>query len=247
MSLFSFFSRKTPSKVHYVPDSSGLGHVDATQPLMPGEKLAGQLSVSAAVDTTGNRKSERHGQRELLYNVVRDTMVRAGVLAASYKFKVLSLDTRGRQYLIMMDLMNGSAGAPARLAEIEAMLAQAAKQRHDILVTAVYWRVSAQVTAGLSAPPNLRSTHPPVGKPVSMRPRLAAALPDYEPLQQDEIAAFKRAVDGASTPPSKSVVGRVVTSGRRNPSAPVEFQDTQVSPTAERPSPLSVTQYGDLN
>ncbi len=127
------------------------------------------------------------------------------------------------------------------------MMAHAAKLRHDILVTAVYWRVSAQVTAGLSAPPNPRSTHPPVGKPVSMRPRLAAVLPDYEPLQQDEITAFKRAIDGASTPPSKSVVGHVVTSGRRNQSAPVEFQDTQVHQSVERPSPLSVTQYGDLN
>lgn len=224
MSIFSFFSRKAPPRPGPAPDSSGLGQADATQPLLPDEKLH---SV--------NRKSERHGQRELLYSVVRDTMTRAGVLAASYKFKVLSLDTRGRQYLIMMDLTNGSAGEAGRLAEIEAILAQTAKVRHDILVTAVYWRISEQVTAGLSA------------APPSQRPRLTAAQLGYEPLQQDEIAAFKRAIASASTPADKLVAGQVVTSGRRNSVPSNEFEDTQISPTVERTSPLSVTQYGDLN
>lgn len=224
MSIFSFFSRKAPPRPGPAPDSSGLGQADATQPLLPDEKLH---SV--------NRKSERHGQRELLYSVVRDTMTRAGVLAASYKFKVLSLDTRGRQYLIMMDLTNGSAGEAGRLAEIEAILAQTAKVRHDILVTAVYWRISEQVTAGLSA------------APPSQRPRLTATQLGYEPLQQDEIAAFKRAIASASTPADKLVAGQVVTSGRRNSVPSNEFEDTQISPTVERTSPLSVTQYGDLN
>lgn len=231
MSIFSFFSRKATPKAGAAPDSSGLGQADATQPLVPDE----------TVHTT-NRKSQRHEQRELLYGVVRDAMTRAGVLAASYKFKVLSLDTRGRQYLIMMDLVNGSAGEVDRLAEIEAMLAQTAKVRHDILVTAVYWRISEQVTAGLSA-----ARPPATVQATPTRPRQTAAQPGYEPLQQDEIAAFKRAIAGASVPITEPVAGQMVTSGRRNPKPPDEFEDTQISPTAQRPSPLSVTQYGDLN
>src|SRR5574343_431788 len=51
----------------------------------------------------------------LLYTVVRDAMVRAGVLSASYKFKVLSLDQRGRQFLVMMDLAREYGGETARL------------------------------------------------------------------------------------------------------------------------------------
>ena len=51
-----------------------------------------------------NRKHERMARRELLYAVVREAMVRAGVLSSSYKFKVLSLDPRGRQFLVMVDL-----------------------------------------------------------------------------------------------------------------------------------------------
>ena len=58
-------------------------------------------------------------RRELLYGVVREAMVRAGVLSSSYKFKVLSLDARGRQFLVMVDLSHGAGGETGRLAEIE--------------------------------------------------------------------------------------------------------------------------------
>ena len=56
-------------------------------------------------------------RRELLYAVVRDAMTRAGVLSAGYKFKVLSLDARGRQFLVMVDLARnhgGETSAPGR-------------------------------------------------------------------------------------------------------------------------------------
>lgn len=227
MSIFSFFSRKATTKVSATPDSSGLAMTDATQPLTPAEQ------------PHHRRKSERHGQRELLYNVVRDTMTRAGVLAACYKFKVLSLDTRGMKYLIMMDLVHGAGNEVQRLTEIEAVLAQTAKVRHDLLVTAVYWRISEQVTAGLSAAPTQRSAA------LANRPATpsatAATLPGFEPLQQDEIAAFKRAVASATAP------AQTATSGSRQAMPKDEFEDTQISPATGRQSPLSVTQYGDLN
>ena len=66
----------------------------------------------------------------------------AGVLSASYKFKVLSLDSRGANYLIMMDLSSQAADEVARLSEIESLIAQNAKARFEILVSAVYWRLS---------------------------------------------------------------------------------------------------------
>ena len=55
-------------------------------------------------------------------------MVRAGVLSSSYKFKVLSLDTRGRQFMVMVDLSHGAASDTTRLAEIEAMVTQSARR-----------------------------------------------------------------------------------------------------------------------
>lgn len=124
MSLFSWFSRK-PAPPKAKPRSagaepSGLLNADATVPLAPGRP--GQpLLQPVPPEHAANRKNERMERRELLYTVVRDAMVRAGVLSASYKFKVLSLDQRGRQFLVMMDLAREYGGETARLSEIEAL------------------------------------------------------------------------------------------------------------------------------
>jgi hypothetical protein len=234
MSLLNWFSKKPPAR-HSVPaQSSGLGHVDATVPLSPSGKERAR-SPSTPPGSAANRKSERLERREMLYSVVREAMIKAGVLTSSYKFKVLSLDSRGRQYLIMMDLARQYAGETTRLAEIEGLIAKHAKNRHDILVTAVYWRVNEHVTAGLTRQAPVAS--------VSATPTVPPKK-SYEPLLPEEMAAFKIAL--ASVEPTKplSAPGEIVHSGRRNPSDPPQFCDTEVE---ERPSPLSGTQYGDLN
>jgi hypothetical protein len=199
---------------------------------------------------SGHRKTERLERRELLYEVVRDAMLRAGVLAASYKFKVLSLDARGVQYVIMMDLSERLAGDTVRLAEIEALIAQSAKIRHDLLVTAVYWRINQPVTSGLSNLPAspAASTGNPAVSSTPARPAVvtAGAGARYEPLQKDEIAAFKKAL-ASGTPPAQAAAGQVVKSRRRNPAPVQDFEDTNMVDPKERASPLSATQYGDLN
>ena len=147
MSLFSWFSRKpSPSKPRSPIEPSGLLNADATVPLAVGRNPALE---PRPVEHAANRKNERMERRELLYTVVRDAMVRAGVLSASYKFKVLSLDQRGRQFLVMMDLAREFGGETVRLSEIEALIAQTAKARYDILVTAVYWRINDHVAVGI--------------------------------------------------------------------------------------------------
>lgn len=206
------------------------------------------------VSHMANRKTERLERRELLYSVVRDSMIRAGVLAASYKFKVLSLDALGLQYLVMMDLLDQTTGDAIRLAEIEAVIAQTAKLRHDITVTGVYWRVNDPVTTGLSQSHAVRvhQRHPKVSEPLI--PEVPAKVAQqtgpsfvYEPLQDEEVAAFKRALANVTPAAASWASNHIVTSGRRNPAPPEEFEDTQMLPTHERASPLSLTQYGDLN
>lgn len=226
MSLFQWFVRKPAARSAAGQLSSGLAHVDATMPLRAGGSSNRGLDTSAS--HAANRKHERLERRELLYTVVRDAMTRAGVLSASYKFKVLSLDSRGRQYLIMMDLARKDAGAPERLAEIEGVIAQNAKTRHDILVTAVYWRLHEHVTSGLS-----KSAVVPAAPP----------KPRFEPLHADEVAAFKQAIASATAPMPLSAPGEIIKSGRRNP-VPEPTEDFEVD---RRASPLSGTQYGDLN
>ena len=245
MSLFNWFSKKPPPRQSVPAESSGLSHVDVTEPFRPSDK-GRPYSGSTPPGSAANRKNERLERRELLYSVVRECMIRIGVLSSSYKFKVLSLDSRGRQYLIMMDLARQYAGETARLAEVEGMIAQSAKTRHDILVTAVYWRVNEHVTAGVTARMTPVATTPPplpVNKPLAAPIPVAPSLTGYEPLHPEEVAAFKQALATAASPTPLVAPGEIVHSGRRNPQPPVNFEDTEID---DRPSPLSGTQYGDL-
>ncbi len=238
MSLFGWFSRK-PHEQASAAESSGLGHIDATVPYLPGGKGRSKAPVSVP-GSAANRKNERLERRELLYAVVRESMTRAGLLSTSYKFKVLSLDSRGRQYLIMMDMARQNVGDPVRLADMEGHIAKIAKTRHDILVTAVYWRVNEHVTAGLA---RTAPTAAPAPRAVAAKAPAAPSAQRFEPLQADEVAAFKQALASIPAPTALSAPGEIVRSGRRNP-APPSFQDTELD---DRQSPLSGTQYGDLN
>ena len=318
MSLFSWFSRK-PAPPKAKPRSagaepSGLLNADATVPLAPGRP--GQpLLQPVPPEHAANRKNERMERRELLYTVVRDAMVRAGVLSASYKFKVLSLDQRGRQFLVMMDLAREYGGETARLSEIEALIAQTAKTRYDILVTAVYWRINDHVAVGLPqkgiTPTTVPSAAAPQGvvrklvpAPVPAAPAPVAApassllfpaepaarfpttptalgrtpsgttapaplLPAsntgpaplapasgparFEPIEADEVAAFKRALADAAgrapvAPAAAARPGVAVRSGPLlPPSHSTDFADTEMPGSDGQSTALSTTQYGELN
>ena len=235
MSLFQWFVRKPVARATAGQPSSSLAHMDATVPVRAGSSSRG---MNGSPSHAANRKTERLERRELLYTVVRDALTRAGVLSASYKFKVLSLDSRGLQYLIMMDLARKDAGAPERLAEIEGVIAQNAKTRHDILVTSVYWRLHEHVTSGLSKRAATGSEPVPTRVQPSALPK-----PRFDPLHADEVAAFKQAIASAAAPVPLSAPGEITTSGRRNP-MPERAEEFEMD---RRASPLSGTQYGDLN
>jgi hypothetical protein len=114
-----------------------------------------------------------------LFQVVREAMVRVGVLSSAFKFKVLSLDQRGRSFLVMIELSAEFSGEAEKLAEIEAMIAHSAKTRYEIIVQAVYWRyfnlsssqASSQissVTATTVPAPLLGAGQAPISKPVPL-------------------------------------------------------------------------------
>lgn len=259
MSLFSWFMRKpTPAKVRSM-EPSGILNAEATVPLVPGRDGKPQLDP-IPVEHAANRKNERMERRELLYSVVRDAMVRAAVLSASYKFKVLSLDQRGRQFLVMMDIAREYGGDTARLSEIEALIAQTAKSRYDIAVNAVYWRLNDHVAVGIpqkglvakpqtAAPAAAGATS--AAAPLSPRPAAAVAPrpagPRFDPIEADEVAAFKQALASAARPAAAEAPGVPVRSGPMRPApARNRFADTEMPEQDSRPQDLSGTQYGDL-
>ena len=227
MSFFNWFSSKKPAQRAKLPQT--LVHPAAATSAAE----AGPAGLAGDANTT--RRAERVERREQLYMVLRDAMTRAGVLSASYKFKVLSLDSRGGSYLVMIDLSSMAAVDAARMAEIESVIAQSAKSRHEILVAAVYWRLSDHVTAGLSP------------KVAMASPRAAAN--GGVPAAQDgvginEMLAFKNAFASVAVAAPLSASGEILKSGRRNPTP--QFENTEVLDTGDR-SPLSATQYGELN
>jgi hypothetical protein len=192
-------------------------------------------------------------------------MIRAGVLSSGYKFKVLSLDSKGHQFLVMVDLARSFGADSARLADIEAMIAQAAKTRHDLLVEAVYWRINEHVAVG---DPAAQGTAPQV--PENSRPAIldsppglleAAAsrpAPRVEPIQADEVAAFKNALAAGGAPAAAAApVRSAAAAGERALEATAKhhgpqnymlltgFEDTEL-PEGRTPV-LSGTQYGELN
>jgi hypothetical protein len=263
MSLFSWlFPAQRPVKA--LPESSGLSHGEATRPIARSAKDGPVNNAQPA-----NRKNERMARRELLYSVVRDAMMRAGVLSSGYKFKVLSLDARGRQFLVMVDLARDHGGETARLAEIEASIAQGAKSRHDILVTAVYWRMNEHVAVGdLNARAKPGDSHPVPLESASAsqvsHPALPAAAPAarprFEPIQPDEVAAFKQALAAGVTHPAAAAAAADGVahgasarafdgSNRHGPQSYTlltGFEDTELPDPEQRMPALSGTQYGDL-
>lgn len=315
MSLFDWLFRKT-----------GTGHTGAEPAGAPSADTNAPLGAGRAAPTTNpaaNRKNERMERRELLYLVVRDIMVRSSVLSASYKFKVLSLDEQGRQFLVMIDLAHEYGGDTTRLSEIEALIAQTAKTRFDVLVTGVYWRINEhiavgqpqsagagaaapaptltprpqrrpavapvaaakpaptveaapplpvlgaapapQASAAVTIPPPPPASPPPPVKPLAATVTVSTPAPEspllaprsdlggagrYDPIEADEVAAFKRALNEARTggAPTNAAASRMPASGRTvSVSAPTGFEDTELPEDSGKSHNLGQTQYGALH
>jgi hypothetical protein len=243
MSLFHWFTKKKAEQPMSYSERAGLGNIDVTKPFQPSDQDRPKAQVPP--ESPANRKSERLERRELLYAVVRESMIRVGVLSSTYKFKVLSLDSRGSKYLIMMDLAEQHVGEASRLAEMEGLIAQSAKARHNILVTAVYWRVNEHVTSGVTHRAKMDSGPAPLLAPPPVTQNTALLKPQYGSLLPDEVEAFTQTLSTAPKPQKLSSPGEIIRSERKNPAHMPNFADTEFLDEAQMP--LSGTQYGNLN
>ena len=283
MSFFRWFKRTTAPASHPPGSASARARAEAATRRTP--------AISA--EMAQEHRAERMERREQLYAVVRDALVRAGVLSASYKFKVLALDPRSQQFLVMMDLAREYGGETVRLNDIEGLIAQTAKTRHGIGVRAVYWRIDDHIVAAMAhkglvsqrqgLPPSLTVPVPAHAAAESagaesppLRPGAAAAglartrsidsavlpsdpadrlvAPRFDPIEADEVAAFKRVLANAAaarTPGASAPSYAAVHTGSRRRKNPgdSEFPDTVLPDPSEqrmRSPDLSTTQYGDL-
>jgi hypothetical protein len=276
--LFGSTPRPTSSGVSFPHDSAGLSRQDATRPIgrgymgkrkatAPEPAAQPEMDVAPEGETSAMRRELRAMRRELLFGVVRESMVRAGVLSASYKFKVLSLDTRGHHFLIMMDLSSEFTSDAHRLTEIEALVAQRAKARYDIDVKALYWRAFDHVATG----DLLRSGHAREAAQAASLDAMVSAGSAHAAVAASLPASFPAAVSPTKALPVREVRRPVLPpapqyepigsdevnafraaldAGLPPPRPPVEpgFEDTEAVDYErdDRHPGLSNTQYGDL-
>ena len=162
MSLFSWFSAK-PTAVKSASVSSSVGHATLMKVAAPTAQAVAPAKSASAVSGGANananananvlsveRKVKRQVRREQLYSAIRESMTRAGLLSASYKFKVLSLDQKGNQFLVMIDVAPELATGPEKLSQTETLLIQTANVIYNITVTAVYWRTDHKTSAKIT-------------------------------------------------------------------------------------------------
>jgi len=234
MSVFSWMFAKTPP-------SPGSDAPSAATKGTPPRASSGPASV----DPLSDLKHQRHERRENLYDVVRNVMLRSEVLASHFKFKVLSLDARGRQFLVMIDLLGDQVLVPSRWNAVEQLMAMTAAQRYDLQIKAVYWRTvphTVDIPIAVSRPAELE---PHVATPSAAT---APVRPGFDPIDNDEVMAFKKAIsDSMPNEQQVSKPGQVVTSGPRKPAPPPGYEDTQLLEPDDAASPLSRTQFGGLD
>lgn len=228
MSWLNWFSRDSKQVRSNSRDASPASHAAKGA---DGRRFSGapnsapQPAALASSQRLEQRRTERNAKRELLFQVVRESMVRVGVLSSAFRFKVLSLDQRGRSFLVMIELSAEFSGEAEKLAEIESMIAQTARHRFEIVVQAVYWRyfnTSPSSSIPASAPaPLLGALHAPISRPAPLFPLdgdATVALPKPTP----HTSTVPRAASGQypSSPPSSRVAAP-----RPAPASPTQSHD----------------------
>lgn len=181
----------------------------------------------------GSKKCERSMHRELLYAIVRECMANAGVVSAGYRFKVLSLDSRGHRFLVMVDLAPASAGELAQPAKVEDSIARIASTRCGIRVMGVYWRTHERHGQPAQAEAHeAHDAHEPHGAAAAAAGHASGAPNAAHPARGGIAAA--RTFDG------------LLTQGPQSYTLLTGFEDTETAMGAGRGGPLlSDTQPGE--
>lgn len=147
------------------------------------------------------RRRRRVTRREQLFTIVRESMIRGGVLSTSYQFKVLTLDATGDSFLVLIDLALPAESMPDEyLAEIERWIQDNAQSRHDMGVRSVYWRRKAipdprgmALKAAAAAQTGRQQGAADGGVAFPLR-RGGGVAPVVQAVDSDEIEAFRRAL-----------------------------------------------------
>ena len=161
-------------------------------------------------------------RREMVFEAMREVLVKHGLPPLSYKLNVARLDSRGHRYAVMVDLVPQLAGrvvdSPGEWQTMEMQATETASSRYRVKISNVYWRLESQ---GFSAAHHVELSAARVPEPVPVPPQPVVAqqmaktavnksvpgaaddFPDTqlddrrsrdEPISQDELLAFEQAI-----------------------------------------------------
>lgn len=82
----------------------------------------------------------RDENKDLIYGLMRETMIRAEILSSYYRFQVLTLDPEGLVQKVIVDLAPRYAGNPELLVRLEGLIARKAASLVGMRVAGIYWR-----------------------------------------------------------------------------------------------------------
>ena len=233
MSIFNWFSH--PAQANS-PNPSN--------PEEPGRTPTGRKKESAPppkdseIDQRSDRTKMRHLRRDQSFVAIREALTRAGILSSNYKFKVFSEDLSGSEFVVMINLVTMLGDPPPSLNDMEAVIIDNAKARFDIVITAVYWRITEIAAAGKPAAPLVAARAPvPLAKSKSKS--------SHDTIDADEVLAFQQALvaasaQGQTAPLEKESKDRLI----KPRTQPGDFEDTQLV-ESKAPLVISKTQSGD--
>lgn len=157
-----------------------------------GAARARRAFVQSTLPVISPRRSRRILRREQLFSVVRESLIRGGVLSTSYEFKVLTLDVNGDSFLVLIDLaLPAELMSDEYLLEIERWIQSSAESRHSMVVRSVYWRRKAASDQRGTA---LKSA---VAVQIRRDPSASTATALHartQPVAREEVNAFQRAL-----------------------------------------------------
>lgn len=192
------------------------------------------------------RRGRRILRREQLFSVVRESMIRGGVLSSSYEFKVLTLDANGDSFLVLVDLALPADVMPDEyLLEIERWVQLSAEARHGMKVGSVYWRrkpvhdqrgiaLKAAVAAQTQRDAAASTPAPLMADTAIPRPPMPKPAGRAQPVARDEVEAFRQALQSVQAPL------------RAGPPESDPFRHLPQPESHSDFSALSETQYGKL-
>jgi hypothetical protein len=225
MSLFNWFSGKPgDASLNESARRAETGHAPLRAAHPPGASSAQTAEMS---------RLRRHARREQLFNGIREAMTRSGVLSARYKFKVLSLDQIGNEFMVMMDLSSEFGGALDQLIALESAIIRHAKARHDITVPTVYWRIDGLPSAApLSRPAPLEAASSSPSAPAALAP--LPTLPAINPASPAIAAATASSGKPTASPASPVLAHKPPTA--ISPAEVAAFQQALRAASAKAPA-----------